>query len=311
MWPIRILLLLILQQLTWTGVTFADDQSSEVFGKLKSGLHTAKLQFQEMSYCGVWKWRQEKTTYQIGVFRGSFFIENEVGQETQPEVFRVKNPHYAFEVVKNKVSDGYSISWIGQNSDPQFTEQVARNEAGLLRTLIQTYFIDGWFLWDIVDHQNFEPIEVIEDGELVRCEFRFAPPKTGLAFREWPIYGYFKCDPQQSWAMVEYCKWAEDKTTGLIVKIDTASSKSILPVPKLVLTSGFHPSEKVKLTELFELVSEESKVLSEEMFYLSYYGFPEPNFERSWLGSWIWYLIAGAVTVFTGRFLLGRHKGRG
>lgn len=292
-----------------TNILVAFEGESELFSKLKAGLNDAEHQFQEMSYYGKWKFPKTKMVYLSGVFRGNFFIESELGQTPQPEIIRVKNGQYCFEVVKYKKEDNFSLSWIGENGDPRITERIAINEASLLRTLIQTYFIDGWFLWDMVNHPKFEMDSVSEDGSLIRCDFRFTPPSAGLAFRERAIYGYFKCDPQQNWAMLEYCKWGdEDQKSGLVVKIIPDSSTSQLPLPKMVSTSGFTSSEPVNLKEFFEFIGKEPQELSEEMFYLSYYGLSEPNFDRRWFGGWVWYLVAGLGCVWVGRFILRRQQ---
>lgn len=65
---------------------------------------------------------------------------------------------------------------------------------------------------------------------------------------------------------------------------------------KLERTVSFpeDPGTTMQGVSTVEIVDEE--ILDEE-FYLSHYGLPEPNFERTWYGSWLMYLIGGAACL--------------
>ena len=126
--------------------------------------------------------------------------------------------------------------------------------------------------------------------------------------------GYFICDPSNQWAVVE-SSWIyeslTDKSKGrLTFNREFQSKVGNVPIATKLTTSyesldkaidGFR-RETIWTNEI------KSRDVPVEEFYLSHYGLPEPNFGKSWLGTWGWWMIAGIVFIVVGSIVAERRR---
>lgn len=252
----------------------------------------------------------------VAVLKGTKFLEEGFDPEAKMQVLKVMNDEYAFTLSKSKESSKYSLTLVVKRDDPDYAARIDDEISGIYFTALSTHYIFGWLSWDLVQHPDFRvdsiSLEQDLDSNFVKCDFSFTPQSVPKGYQKRDIFGYMKFDPKANWAIVEYeVKGLADSADSLRRRVAYSLLESRLPVTTLVTARAFGPKyandsfqTNIKLHTL-----DESEI-SENEFYLSHYGLPEPTFNKSWLGPWFWYLVVGIGCVATGRLILRRRQSR-
>ncbi len=230
------------------------------------------------------------------------------------EVLEVINEDYAFVLTRPKAGE-FSISGVQRKGISLSDDLVIREKMNTARYyLLDAYSFSGRTVWGLVQDPGFKLIKIdafsSDAGEvLVRVDFNYAPvekpPYEGMkSIEDWTLKNaYLIFAPNNGWKLVEYGR----------------------PVwPRTVVTVSNHPSDQLGFTEtaIARFIGDDGKVKQEnrvscvkssydpipkEQFYLSHYGFPEPNFGSG--SRWPWILgglTLGAVCLVVSRRLLRR-----
>ncbi len=302
---------------------------SDLEAEMRSGLHAAKALFENCSIQATVRLKnvRDVTKPYVRSYRmseGRCFLETSLDPKSNVEIVKGLNNRYAFAVTKPPKQDGYSLLMVLSR------EEIGRDAAVEMATLenmanaslFHTYFFQGWRIWDLIDDSGFElvSIERLVEGEvsLVKTTFKIAPTNPTTVSVDRPYVGYFVCRPDSHWAMVEYYVKDNDSDPYCLLKtIELGDVVCGLPTASKVWESSPTPSPSVfaptraqhsNAIVNFEKPAFDDAPVSEEVFFLSPYGLPEPKFASRWLGPWIWYLAVGIVLAMAGAYLLRRRQ---
>lgn len=244
-------------------------------------------------------------------------------QETEEEkglkTIQVMNPTYAFVLAQRDGGD-YSLMAV------QKIGQSAADDLYIKKKMVQAFeypfFAYSFYqfpVWNLIGHPNFK-LEKIQSAfdesgmERIRVDFEFSPQQEIVSSID---YGVKEChivfDPVNDWKMVSYGR-------GHYYGNDPSQFTD----PRQVRTVDVYPEGKLAFTDLCEVFFNDGKPplkvqgkvvriessyepIPHEEFYLSYYGFPEPNFgaKRYWLWIACGLLLGGGCLVASRRIL--RH----
>ncbi len=230
------------------------------------------------------------------------------------EYVRAKNSEYAFQVSRASVAKAYSLSFIeqlGRASALDRRIQEAESEA-------RGFPFGGWYMMDetvagVVASPTFQMKRVAKENrdgaDLVRIEFdRKYPDPKKRAFSY--TNGFMVCDPERHWALVE---WGRTSHNGLITSRSSLTYGNLidgLPIPQKITHLMLNEEDKREPINWRQVIDIEviGDDVPREEFYLSHYGLPEPKFQRGWLGTWMWYLIAGIVCLGMATIIVKRRS---
>ncbi len=184
----------------------------------------------------------------------------------------------------------------------------------------RAFVLGAFYLWSdplarLIESDSFSIQRVYAvtsgDRELARVEFEHLvdDPARGLKYRV--TDGFLVCDPAKQWALTEYGGTKHNSinkfTSASTAVLEYGETINEIPIATKTtrtmsaLDSGYR-SESALTAEII------SRDVPQEEFYLSHYGLPEPTFRRSWLGPWVWYLIAGVVCLVVSAMILKRRR---
>jgi len=238
------------------------------------------------------------------------------------QLSKEQNESYAFAIEKS--SGRTSLQYLERlgvdaSVDKRVEAELKQgNFAGALICICSGFMVAGEPLCDLILHEGFSVKRVFwkdMDRRLLVCvDFEFRGFDASHNDRYLLTEGRLICDPGNEWAVVE-SSWIyeslSDKSKGRqISKREFQSKVGNVPFATKVSFSyesldsvnGDYRSETFWVNEI-----KRTDVPKEE-FYLSYYGLPEPNFGKSWLGTWGWWMIGGIVCIAVGTFVAKRRR---
>ena len=248
------------------------------------------------------------------VFKGKEFAA-EVTEEEGLRRWKVRNPRYAFSLTRGTRTKSYSLGWLAQyGANRKETETIDYEAAKGNALAFGAFCVYGRFVWDRARDPGFEITAIstsdTDEGERVRVEFRYTPAdsETGPIKKIALENGYLVCDPSNHWRLCEYGRIAG--LGGERIVLDCIPDReAVAPILlKHVSTRRTSAGELSKYRQEITCVESMFEDVSEEEFYLSHYGLPEPTFRGSWLGAWVWYLIAGIVCLVVSARILKRRR---
>ncbi len=156
---------------------------------------------------------------------------------------------------------------------------------------------------DVVSGEGFQ-IERIEEHssdeqELVRVEF---DPGKAFLFRD----AYVICDPLREWAFIEY-GWTSQILQKQVL-LEYGDTTNGVPIVTRMNETGtwIDQPENVDTVVMTQEILDTN--VSDDVFRLSAYGLPEPNFERSSSTTWLVYLIGGAICLAVAYWIRQRQQ---
>ena len=153
----------------------------------------------------------------------------------------------------------------------------------------------------------------MDEKHLVQADFEYLGFDSYHNDRYRLTEGSLVCDPSNEWAVVETSWIYESLNHGskgrLKIFREFQSNVGIVPMATKLTTTYESLDKNVGYkTETIWTNEIKSRDVPKEQFYLSYYGLPEPNFGKSWLGKWGLWLIAGIVFMTVGTFFVRRQR---
>lgn len=236
------------------------------------------------------------------------------------ERVQVANSEYAFFLTRPK-GGSYSIAGLkrrGQSiTDDIYIEQ---RIAEVRLCFFAAYDFYGRTVWGLVRDPGFKLTKIemqkdISGEDRLRVDFDYSPSHrvekvTGI--KDWHIKdGYLIFAPQDGWKLTEYCRGFFPGTIQGFPK--TVQSIDDYPSDQLAFTQQYvaklyaADGKNVDLELHVLRMKSNSEAIPKEHFYLSHYGFPEPNFDST--ARWPWVvggLMLGAICIVASRRLMHR-----
>ena len=237
--------------------------------------------------------------------------------------YQVRNGSYAFSIWRTSEGGPTTLQFLEQlGVNPTFDSKIAAIEKQARCIALGGFHLWGDPLSQLVQGNDFKiqrvyAVQADDGNKLVRVEFdhEINDPieRVHIAY----LNSFLICDPDNEWALTEYgCtheNYIHNKNSGMRhVRLEYGDPVLGVPIAKKAeetITLTRMPGNTMQVTYSVEVISPDE--VPEEEFYLSFYGLPEPNFSRSWVGPWLWYLIVGAVCLGVGAIILKRRKARG
>ncbi len=237
-----------------------------------------------------------RLTYQFSG-NGKFSLR---GTALALDIVKCRNEAYGFYLQRPMIASGsnYHLSWLHQIStaDSSVKETFDRETKHVFGAVFCNYHIVGINVWEFIALEGlvlkFEP----DATETKRKKFSFKlDPETALSKSMEITHGELVFDPECSWALTKM-HVATSRKPGQYV------TQQIVNFPHsngvgLVQSSVFqHYSDRkvdyFQRTE-FRNINQE---FDDAKFYMSAYGFEEPNFGWRW-GIWVWILLIGIILI--------------
>ena len=150
-----------------------------------------------------------------------------------------------------------------------------------------------------------------EDNEFVRVEFDYSIDDPLQNRKERNTDGFLVCDPTRQWIVKEYgagfLNLNDNAAATRRIVLEHDDEIDAMPIATKI-TVSFARNDMDYTSETVMNLTVTARDLPQEELYLSYYGLPEPNFRRSWFGTWGWYLIGGVGCIVVGVILVRRRK---
>ncbi len=302
------------------GTGTAQDLNPELHRNLKKGVQEAQELFKKQVVYGDFRFLSydgKQHDVKIGILKSDHILRiGPLFQDHSTDSIQVMNPRYVFELTKAAKAKRFSLNWIAErkNLTNEQADQIQRTALQVYVPVFGNYRVSGWFVWDLLNSPRCSIRSIRETTEsgtsLVEVAYSLKGSTEGFSGNQAGMNGTFSCDPNRLWSIVR-----ETITLGVDGGLANSSDFEIasigddqLPILKKSTGSGFDEHGKKLYTNvLHEFVAEDNAPLTEDMFYLSHYGFPEPNFGKSWMGFWMLYLVAGVALILTGRYLVKRR----
>ncbi|MEZ6034946.1 MAG: hypothetical protein R3C17_17780 [Planctomycetaceae bacterium] len=243
---------------------------------------------------------------------GSYGLKSTMGRggESSIEFVTAKNDKYAFRIRRSSHATNYGIEYLQElGVDPDMD---ARIQSSYVEG--RSFFVAPWTVFTIPMSQLIKSpffhvkqiSAVAQDGiELVRIDFDHLTDDSDRK-HERLSDAYLVCDPAHGWALREY--GATFFTGGVYQqKIEFGVRINGLPIPSKFTTVYALPKSTPVVRHTVITADEVSENVAHEAFYLSHYGLPEPNFERSLFGRWAWYLALGIACLIAAWILMKRR----
>ena len=243
--------------------------------------------------------------------------ENSKGVRTK--ILKCSNGSYAFAI--DRSTNSPSLVYLERlGVDSAINERVAdqkKNEFDAPINDVCGYMILGELLPELISNPNFSLKKLAKREVLgkamVEIEFEYNGYDAGHNDKYQLTDGKIVLDPTNDW-VVASANWVfESSTDGMKNKITEQrqynlgregcpiASKSITKVESL-------NKDRRYVTENNWTIEWKRQEVPKEEFFLTFYGLPEPQFDRSFLEKWGWWSIGGIVFLATGCWLTMRRS---
>lgn len=228
------------------------------------------------------------------------------------EFVMAKNARYAFLIERLPSVNRYSLQFVSQlGADQESDERVKMEALEARATPLCAWYVMSDSVSQLVESPSFKIKKVAtvssEGRELVRVDFEHLVDDPTRAKSENRLDAYLVCDPAHAWALKEYRFTVVSGGTIHVVINEFGDMVDGFPIARK-MTQLVTQTDKISTSRMVVTLEAVDNDVSEEQFYLSHYGLPEPTFRRSWLSTWMWYLIAGFVCMAVLAMLLKRRR---
>jgi hypothetical protein len=295
----------------------------ELFAALASMQRYDQLQFNvrcsnedSFSADGISGESKRKAEFEFAQNGSSFIAIREVEKSSgvRAKILKCSNGSYAFAI--DRSTNPPSLVYLERlGVDPAIDERVAyqkKNEFDAAITNIYGYMILGKLLPDLVNSPDFSLKKLAKRDALGKAMVELEFEYNGFDAEHKDKYkltdGKLLLDPTNDWVLASASWVFESFPEGEKNKITHQreynlgregfpfSSKSVLKVESLDKGRRYD-------TEVIMTVECKRQEVPKEEFFLTFYGLPEPQFDRSFLQKWGWWLIGGILFLATGCWL--------
>ena len=227
-----------------------------------------------------------------------------------------KNDDYAFRIVRSAGVESFAIEVLEQLdqriSNPNLEQKIQRAQGEARGFALGTWYFFGEPVSTVIESPSFKLQRVYavrqNDANLVRIDFDYLHPDD-MSKNYWDAF--MVCDPDRHWAVKEY--GASGPIEGGLHRVTNTFGELLngFPIAEKVtrrITGKAYTSFAHRFVTTIEVTN---KDVPKAEFYLSHYGLPEPTFQRSWFGMWVWYLSAGIVCLGVARVIMKRRRAIG
>ena len=251
----------------------------------------------------------DEQLFQVAFIGDQFFKKATIKEGI--ENLEVANSDYAF-VLSRPTGGHYSISGIGKFGASQADDRAAVNRKDEMRFLIHTpYNFLGRPIWELIRDPGFEWIGIESSGdgdeERIRVDFNYVPQQVSdNPYANWTMKeAAMIFAPTDGWKMVEYYR------DGFPWPIETFddSPEDQLAFTKFCGQRTFKEDGSILGANCWTTQEHSYDPVPKEEFYLSFYGFPEPEFGGNQYWSWIVAsMVLGGGCLIAARQLLKRRN---
>ena len=227
------------------------------------------------------------------------------------------NGQYAFAV--SRTGETASLQYLERLGvdtavDNRVLEESEQREFGAALSNTCGYMTAGKVLTELVRSKDFSIKKIsrreVNGKPLVALGFEYLGHDV-LHKEDYKLTeGELILDPANKWVVTESSWIYESLTRGykgrLTVQRDFEGMAFDLPIATKVISKYEDLDIKFVNKETWTVELKRAEVPEEE-FFLPYYGFPEPQFERSFFEKWGWWLIVGILFLATGCWLTMRR----
>ena len=251
--------------------------------------------------------------YEVGI-RGKNGLQS--GVKTGIGFVQARNDEYAFLIHRSTHEAAASLQFLERvGVDPSIDTKIAAVQQEPRTIALFAYHLWTEPLARVIESERFEIKRVYAvpsvDHDFVCVEFNYGIDDALQKIHDRFTDGYLICDPTRQWSLIEYgCthhNLNDDHIGTLKTVLEHGDAIGEIPVATRITQTmasqvNDYTAESVIRVEVI------GRELPEEELYLSHYGLPEPNFGRSWFGTWGWYLIGGVGCIFVGVSIARRRK---
>ena len=237
--------------------------------------------------------------------------------DNRKSLLKCVNGRYAFAV--SRTGETASLQYlerlgVDKTVDNRVLEESEQREFGAALSNACGYMTAGKVLTELVKSKDFS-IKKISRREvngklLVALGFEYLG-RDVLHKEDYKLTeGELILDPANKWVVTASSWIYESLTRGhkgrLTMQRDFEGMAFDLPIATKVISKYEDLDIKYVDKETWTVELKRAEVPEEE-FFLPYYGFPEPQFERSFFEKWGWWLIVGILFLATGCWLTMRR----
>jgi hypothetical protein len=290
---------------------------NELFAALASMQTYDQLQFNvrclvERSYGGegISGKKESKTEYEFAKNGSSYIAIREVEKSkgVRAKILKCSNGSYAFAI--DQSTSPPSLVYLERlGADAAIDERVAnqkKNEFDVPMNFIYGHMVVGKLLPDLINSPDFSIKKLVKREVLGKAMVELDFEYDGFDAEHDDKYrlteGKLLLDPANHWVVVSasYTRDFHGTRHMMTWERDFAFAQADCPVASKSIMK--YESEKFN-DEMTYTVDLKRQEVPKEEFFLTFYGFPEPQFDRSFFEKWGWWLIGGIVFLGTGCWL--------
>lgn len=290
------------------------EHDPEAVAKFKDGIQQSKQDKEAVSFRAhvdyEYSSRSGGFKFDIAANGIAHALHKDVSESS--EVLHVRNDTYAFRVERPLESDSYSLSFLvplegGVSSDPRIEE---------FEMMFQPFAESGMYLWtdslsELISEDRLKVDKAYFSGTDSRIvvEFHYSSINDEGSVETEISEGKLVCDPAKGFLLDEYQgkrysvenDFTRFTKTSIVYGNQVDGRPFATAITQETLTETGETKSKgttqVELTEAF---------VPKEEFFLSFYGLPEPNFQKD--SAWFWIVLIGLTASIFGVLLLRRHR---
>ena len=330
----RALLFLLIASFIAPDRSFGQSQDTALRSRFLEGISEADQKVRNLSICAKCSTSsrasydpatpatEQREDFQCAILDSNVMMTG-ILEKSGNTFFKVRNDKYAFALERTKSATRPSLQFVEQPGvNPTIDAMVSRYEAMVRGTALSGYYFLSHPVFESFENGSFKIKRVSSVDrvglELVRVDFEgVVSEPAGDGLGEKPRYTYSDafliCDPTKNWAMIEY-----GGDSYVHVNKGQARHRITLEIGKTL--RGVHLATRLechtvslnsetKIDRFADIEFDERQASSSE-FLLTHYGLPEPNFQRSIFGVWLWYCVGAIFFIGAGWFLLKRAASR-
>ena len=216
---------------------------------------------------------------------------------------RAFNDKYAFSIVKNNDSDQYVIRWLEKKSSISNSGEIHDEyiEATVYPLCAWRFFGVPMNQWINQEGMTLDKVVKVklDETNMYRIHFHYHP-KSLERMHEKSDDAYVLVNPERHWRIheINIGKMGAKGETRVSYRVEyDKDADDSMPVPSKAIYIVSNQDRSANYQRTIQFDSVQYGDVSEDKFYLSYYGLPEPNFEEPFLSAWMKYLLAGLVCL--------------
>jgi len=246
--------------------------------------------------------KMSKGEFEVAYFRDSSFLAKSLPTGTVSAM----NERYGFNLLRSEAHGSFALTHLIKADDVDYERRIQSERDLVFSSILSPYRFYGRFTWDLMNGSEIKISSVRSTAEReVTVEFDVVADSQ-LRLDQHVTSGILQFN-LDNYALRQFVRYdTSEPPAKSVMKIESTSTQNDLA--KFVRVEFLDYNNKGVNTfksvleakgDLVDLV-----VPGRDVFYLSGYGLPEPNFGGVWYGTWVWYLVIGVVCIVIARLIM-------